>query len=91
MPIYSYACPACEHRFDELVPMAEREHQPCPNCGGTANQKVTPVRFDVLGMGWDRDFATFSDQWDRLRDDQKRKEDKVYANHGDYGPRPGAD
>ena len=92
MPIYSYKCQACEIRFDELVKMADRENTPCPECGVTAEQVITPVRFDVLAMGTDPDFATFGDAWVRLHDQQTRKEEKSVANHGEgeYGPAPGS-
>ena len=89
MPIYSYVCPACERRFDELKPMAERATCPC-ECGETAKQVITPVHFDVMSMGTDPSMPTFADKFEQKMLQQKRKEEKAYEDHGDYGPAPGA-
>lgn len=89
MPIYSYKC-ECGVRFDALKPMAIRETHPCPECGVTAKQVITTVRFDVLGMGTDPDFETFGSKWEKLHDQQVRKEEKSMGTHGDYGKSPGS-
>lgn len=91
MPIYSYRC-ECGERFDALVPMAERQQQPCPECGVTAKQIITPVRFDTLAMGCDPDFETFGSKWEKMHGQQKRKEERSAANHGpgEYGKAPGS-
>lgn len=36
MPLYSFRCGDCDHRFDELVPYQERSAVRCPLCGGPA-------------------------------------------------------
>ncbi len=33
MPLYEYACPACDARFEELVPLGREITPPCPRCG----------------------------------------------------------
>lgn len=70
--------------------MAEREHHDCPNCGARANQRVTPVRLDTLSSGWDSGLPTTADRWDRIRAQQKAKEEKAFRDHGDYGKSPGS-
>jgi putative FmdB family regulatory protein len=92
MPIYSYRCHGCGSSFDELKPMSERHEHPCPECGVTAKQRITPVAFDNLGMGVDPDFATFGDRWERMHRDQKAKEEKSVGRHGpgEYGKAPGS-
>ena len=35
MPIYSFVCEGCDHKFDESLPMSENDKPikcPCPNC-----------------------------------------------------------
>lgn len=39
MPIYDYACPTCEERFDELVSF-EASAPPCPSCGGEESERL---------------------------------------------------
>lgn len=90
MPTYSYRCDACGSKFDELKPMAERAEAQC-ECGATAKQRITPVRFDTLRMGAGSDMPTFVDKFDRMHREQAAKEEKHYREHGDYGPAPGAD
>ncbi|ATV46353.1 hypothetical protein [Lake Baikal phage Baikal-20-5m-C28] len=37
MPTYAYKCKKCEHYFEKLVKMAERDdaiNHPCPECAG---------------------------------------------------------
>lgn len=31
---YEYECTQCEHRFEEIRPVADCAHAPCPKCGG---------------------------------------------------------
>ncbi len=46
MPFYTYACPACRHRFEELVTSTESPSPPCPECGAAEPAKV-PSTFAV--------------------------------------------
>lgn len=35
MPVYGFICDKCQHQFDEILSMSEREKplsQPCPKC-----------------------------------------------------------
>jgi putative FmdB family regulatory protein len=55
MPIYDYRCPACSEVHEAKKSVAERETDPCPSCGATAVQKISPVGFALKGNGWARD------------------------------------
>lgn len=91
MPIYSYRCTPCEEQFDELQKMADHASCSCPSCGEPAKQVITAVHFDVMGMGTDPNGCpTFADKFEKQMLQQKRKEEKSYREHGDYGPAPGA-
>ena len=59
MPTYDYLCSKCEHRFEKLCRIADRqdpEKEPCPNCGTensvsitlTAPSLVSPFRVEGL-------------------------------------------
>lgn len=53
MPIYTYACDACEIPFELILPMSQcQDSQACPSCGATARKTVAPVAFILAGDGW---------------------------------------
>jgi len=39
MPMYSYRCPECGKRFDELLPMDRMDQALCPDCGAKAERE----------------------------------------------------
>ncbi len=56
MPIYEYACQACEHEFELLQPMRAPPPQACPACGaGQVRKRVSATSFVLKGSGWYRD------------------------------------
>ena len=60
MPIYEYACGACEHRFETIQRASEEPLKDCPTCGASALKKLlsAPV-FRLKGGGWyETDFKT---------------------------------
>ena len=60
MPIYEYACDACEHRFETIQRASEVPLTDCPACGASALRKLlsAPV-FRLKGGGWyETDFKT---------------------------------
>ena len=60
MPIYEYACGACEHRFETIQRASEEPLKDCPACGASALKKLlsAPV-FRLKGGGWyETDFKT---------------------------------
>lgn len=47
MPIYDYKCSECEHCFEQMQLIANRNkptREPCPECGSTGNIEI------VIGM-----------------------------------------
>lgn len=59
MPTYDYACAKCDHRFEKLLKIEDRElpmKEPCPNClrkdcvslSISAPSLVSPFRVDGL-------------------------------------------
>lgn len=60
MPIYEYACGACEHRFETIQRASEAPLRDCPSCGEATLKKLlsAPV-FRLKGSGWyETDFKT---------------------------------
>ncbi len=43
MPIFEYACPQCNHVFEELARLSDQEAKPCPKCGSGQAVKVMSV------------------------------------------------
>tara|TARA_Y100000034_G_C6628195_1_gene274113 strand:+ start:222 stop:518 length:297 start_codon:yes stop_codon:yes gene_type:complete len=53
MPTYDYRCSACEHIFEEFLPINELDtptKKPCPECG---KKKVTKAVSKPAGIGSD--------------------------------------
>jgi len=48
MPIYEYRCESCSERFEELVRRPE-DPVSCPECGGTAAERLLSVFAGVGG------------------------------------------
>lgn len=40
MPMYEYACGACDQTFEELVPMTVAAAVACPACGSKRTEKL---------------------------------------------------
>lgn len=60
MPLYEYACNACEHRFETIQKASEEPLRDCPECGTETLKKLlsAPV-FRLKGSGWyETDFKT---------------------------------
>ena len=75
MPLYSYKCEACEHEFDEVLPIDQRENptkEACPVCAtpGTVHKTLSTPRI-VSGVG---DFRRKVPDFfkDRLREIKKK-------------------
>ena len=53
VPIYEYACRACEHAFETLQKVSEPPLSDCPRCGAAElRKKVSAARFRLKGGGW---------------------------------------
>ena len=50
MPIYEYACPTCEYKFDKLQPMSETGAD-CPRCSQPAKRAISLFASVVAGSG----------------------------------------
>jgi putative FmdB family regulatory protein len=52
MPIYEYACTACDHRFEELVSASGSTLVACPRCSSGDVEKLLSV-FASTAIGRD--------------------------------------
>ena len=54
MPIYEYACTACDHRTDILHGLNDPGPLFCPSCGeeGTMRKLFAPPTIHFKGSGW---------------------------------------
>lgn len=53
MPIYEYACNACEHPLDALQKMSDAPLVDCPECGKPDLKRLLSApRFRLKGQGW---------------------------------------
>jgi putative FmdB family regulatory protein len=70
MPIYDFACAACQHRFERLQKMSDADPTICPQCGQEAvSRQVTAPSFRLAGAGWyETDFKKEGDKKKNLAD-----------------------
>ena len=81
MPIYEYACRACDHRLEEMQPMGSGPPGPCPECGGELRRVYGRVGVRFSGWGFSstdkllperggkrKDFRTLKDKADQIRE-----------------------
>ena len=54
MPTYSYACTACDHRFDAVQSFSDDSLTICPECGGRLRKVFNPVGVVFKGGGFYR-------------------------------------
>mgnify|MGYP003527035174 FL=1 len=76
MPIYDFACSACDHRFERLQKMSDADPTTCPKCGlETVSKQVTAPSFRLAGSGWyETDFKQDSDKKKNLADSKPAPE-----------------
>ncbi|MEE2750767.1 MAG: zinc ribbon domain-containing protein [Myxococcota bacterium] len=56
MPIYEYACPDCEHQFENIQKFSDPLLTDCPECGADKLKKlVSATSFHLKGSGWYKD------------------------------------
>ena len=78
MPLYDYECKACEHQFDELIPMADREkptRRKCPECGKKKVKQIllgTPSIGDSVRLGITKTDDGFKEVLSRISDNNPR-------------------
>ncbi len=82
MPIYEYKCEKCEHVFDEVLSVSNRDKpisEPCPECGEEAVQKLVSATTMGVDMNCTPAKKTGGD-WSRLMDKVKGNTPQKY--HG---------
>ena len=53
MPIYEYACLACDHHFEKIQKMSDAPVRKCPACGKLkAKRLISRSAFVLKGAGW---------------------------------------
>lgn len=52
MPIYEYACRACDHEFERLQKFSDPPERVCPACEGEVYRKLSLNAFHLRGGGW---------------------------------------
>jgi len=59
MPTYTYSCLDCKHKWEELLPVAQRDNpieMPCPECEGfNITRGVGCAGFVLKGFCWSKD------------------------------------
>ncbi len=80
VPIYAYACPACEHEFDRMLSISRYdEPQNCPECSTVAKKRITAPMFNLVGDDWPGKANRVNNQ---MAEKNKRLSARQAANHG---------
>ncbi|ALG78529.1 TPA: FmdB family zinc ribbon protein [Yersinia enterocolitica] len=73
MPIYEYACSACNHRLEKLQKFSDAPLTQCPACHQPALSKlISAAGFQLKGTGW---YATDFKPGSNSKPDNKSKPD----------------
>ena len=52
MPRYEYVCTDCNHKFADIVPIADRDNIYCPECENVARRGIAAPPVHFKGGGW---------------------------------------
>lgn len=90
--LHDFKCGQCDTVRERYVDSSQ-DTAICSECGGIAHRVfLTPPKLDWSGIGAQASASPeFVDKFEKVHKQQKAIEDKAMAEHGDYGPRPGAD
>lgn len=91
MIIHDFECEACGMVVEKFVDSSTKTIS-C-ECGGTAHRVfLVAPKLDWSGIGAQASASPeFIDKFEKSHKQQQRIEERSMAEHGDYGPRPGAD
>lgn len=93
MPTYNYVCEKCETEEDRFIlKISERQEQKCGECGERLTQVIRQApapHWTSLAMG-DSASPEAINKFEKMRREQRSKEEKSKREHGDYGKSPGA-
>ena len=88
--LFDFECPT--HGLFEHMVYPHVHEARCPICNQTAKRQIAAPRIGHLQMALSDSASPESiAKFDRAHRQQKAKEQKAELEHGDYGPRPGAD
>jgi putative FmdB family regulatory protein len=76
MPIYTYECTSCDHRFEKITRMADRDLatlDPCPSCGAEGKvKKIIVTRFERMAPD-QLGYVKPPEDWRNFLQDLKRR------------------
>jgi putative FmdB family regulatory protein len=52
MPLYEYACNACDARFERIQKFSDPLVTVCPTCGGDVRKLISSPAIQFKGAGW---------------------------------------
>lgn len=84
MPNYDYRCGACDHRFEDFLPMKNRKKPckaPCPACGEMKVEQTivsAPVLIDPVRLGIRRPDGGFKEVISKIKAAHPRSKMKDY-------------
>ncbi len=52
LPLYEYRCRKCGRHFEKIRKFSDPPVTKCPDCGGAAEQLVSPPAIQFKGSGW---------------------------------------
>lgn len=77
MPIYEYACNACDEEIEIVHGISEKPKKKCPNCGGKLRRLISLNSFHLKGSGWYKTGYTKTDTATVKSEPGKKSGDKA--------------
>ncbi len=92
MPTYSYACTACEHRFDTVQKFTDPSLTDCPECSGRLRKLFSSVGIVFKGSGFYRNDSRSSNGAETGSKGKSESDLKEKSDSGSNGkPKPGSE
>ena len=86
MPIYEYACKACDHEFEREQRITDAPIKTCPACGARqAKRLISRTSFVLKGGGWYSDLYASGKADAKAGDKADAGGDKKPADKGEGG------
>lgn len=93
MPVYEYACKACEHEFELEQRITEKPVKKCPKCGAMkAKRLISRTSFVLKGSGWYSDlYAKPPAKGEGKKDEGKKESAGEKGSGSDASPSGGGE
>ena len=88
MPLYTFACRDCHYSFDLRLGFDAKSEASCPECGGSAQRRITPPMTIIYkGRGWRTTQYEFGRDYFGLQKELREVAERTKKRRGSYEER----